>query len=76
MLADHDVYITDWKSARDVPLAAGRFGIDEYIDHLIAFFDHIGPGAHGVAVCQPCAAHAGGRRDDGGRPSPRHAPKP
>ena len=32
MLADHDVYITDWKSARDVPLAAGRFGIDEYID--------------------------------------------
>src|SRR5438874_7591671 len=37
LLADHDVYITDWKSARDVPLAAGRFGTDEYIDHLIAF---------------------------------------
>ena len=56
MLADHDVYITDWKSARDVPLSAGRFGVDEYIDHLIAFFDRIGPGAHTVAVCQPCAA--------------------
>ena len=56
MLADHDVYITDWKSARDVPLAAGRFGTDEYIDHLIRFFEQIGPGAHGVAVCQPCAA--------------------
>jgi poly(3-hydroxybutyrate) depolymerase len=54
LLADHDVYITDWKSARDVPLAAGRFGTDEYIDHLIAFFSHIGPGAHGMAVCQPC----------------------
>ena len=54
LLADHDVYITDWKSARDVPLGAGRFGTDEYIDTLIAFFNHIGPGVHGMAVCQPC----------------------
>jgi polyhydroxyalkanoate depolymerase len=54
LLADHDVYITDWKSARDVPLSAGRFGTDEYIDTLIAFFSHIGPGAHAMAVCQPC----------------------
>jgi poly(3-hydroxybutyrate) depolymerase len=54
LLADHDVYITDWKSGRDVPLTEGRFGTDEYIDHLIAFFSHIGPGGHGVAVCQPC----------------------
>ncbi|MFO1246800.1 MAG: polyhydroxyalkanoate depolymerase [Alphaproteobacteria bacterium] len=56
LLADHDVYITDWKSGRDVPLAEGRFGTDEYIDHLMAFFAHIGPGAHGMAVCQPCPA--------------------
>ncbi|HEX4302354.1 MAG TPA: polyhydroxyalkanoate depolymerase [Rhizomicrobium sp.] len=56
MLADHDVYITDWKSARDIPLAAGRFGVDEYIEHTIRFFEKIGPGAHVVAVCQPCAA--------------------
>ena len=35
LLADHDVYITDWKSGRDVPLTEGRFGTDEYIDHLI-----------------------------------------
>ena len=56
MLADHDVYITDWKSARDVPLTAGRFGIDEYIEHTIGFFEQLGPGAHVVAVCQPCAA--------------------
>ena len=54
LLADHDVYITDWKSGRDVPLSDGRFGTDEYIDHLMAFFSHIGPGVHGVAVCQPC----------------------
>ena len=33
MLADHDVYITDWHNARDVPLSAGRFGLDEYIEH-------------------------------------------
>jgi polyhydroxyalkanoate depolymerase len=56
MLADHDVYITDWRSARDVPLSAGRFGTDEYVDYLIRFFEEIGPGAHVVAVCQPCAA--------------------
>ena len=46
MLNDHDVYITDWKNAREVPLAAGRFGVDEYIDALIKFLDKIGPGAH------------------------------
>ena len=56
LLQDHDVYVTDWKSGRDVPLTEGRFGTDEYIDHLIAFFEHIGPGAHGMAVCQPCPA--------------------
>lgn len=56
MLADHDVYITDWHNARDVPQAAGRFGMDEYMDHLIAFLETIGPGAHVVAICQPCVA--------------------
>jgi polyhydroxyalkanoate depolymerase len=56
LLRDHDVYITDWKSAREVPLAAGRFGTDEYVDYIIKFFEKIGPGAHAVAVCQPCAA--------------------
>ena len=56
MLDDHDVYITDWKNAREVPLAAGRFAVDDYIDYLIRFFERIGPGAHAVAVCQPCAA--------------------
>jgi poly(3-hydroxybutyrate) depolymerase len=54
LLPDHDVYITDWKTGRDVPLSEGRFGTDEYIDYLIAFLDHIGPGGHAIAVCQPC----------------------
>jgi len=56
MLAEHDVYITDWKSARDIPLDAGKFGIDEYIEHTIWFFEKLGAGTHVVAVCQPCAA--------------------
>jgi polyhydroxyalkanoate depolymerase len=56
MLADHDVYITDWHNARDVALAEGAFGFDDFIQHLIDFLDTIGPGAHVVAVCQPCVA--------------------
>src|SRR2546421_1741097 len=56
MLPENDVYITDWHNARDAPLAAGRFGFDDYIEHLIHFLEVIGPGAHVVAVCQPCVA--------------------
>jgi poly(3-hydroxybutyrate) depolymerase len=54
MLADHDVYVTDWHNARDVPVSAGAFGLDEFTEHLIEFLEVIGPGAHMVAVCQPC----------------------
>jgi poly(3-hydroxybutyrate) depolymerase len=54
MLPEHDVYITDWHNVRDVALAHGRFGLDEYVEHLIRFLEAIGPGAHVVAVCQPC----------------------
>jgi poly(3-hydroxybutyrate) depolymerase len=54
--ADHDVYLTDWHNARDVPLAEGRFGFDDYIGHVIQFLQAMGPGAHVVAVCQPCVA--------------------
>lgn len=43
MLADHDVYITDWHNARNVPLAAGRFGLDEYIEHLMSFWPRCAP---------------------------------
>ena len=56
MLPEHDVYITDWHNGRDAPLSAGRFGFDDYVDHLIKFLEVIGPGAHIVAVCQPCVA--------------------
>jgi poly(3-hydroxybutyrate) depolymerase len=56
MLPDHDVYITDWHNVRDVALSHGQFGFDDYIQHLIDFLATIGPGAHIVAVCQPCVA--------------------
>jgi poly(3-hydroxybutyrate) depolymerase len=54
LLPDHDVYITDWHNARDVPLEAGAFGFDDYVDYLIKFMEKLGPGAHLLAVCQPC----------------------
>jgi polyhydroxyalkanoate depolymerase len=54
MLQDHDVYITDWHNARDVPVSGGRFGFEDYITHVIQFLEEIGPGASVVAVCQPC----------------------
>ena len=56
LLQDHDVYISDWHNARDVGLKHGAFGLDDYIGHMIQFLQAIGPGAHVVAVCQPCVA--------------------
>lgn len=58
MLPSHDVYITDWRDAKYVPLADGRFDLDDYVDYLIGFLDAIGPSvdgkrAHMLAVCQP-----------------------
>ena len=53
MLKDHDVYITDWTDARDVPLSQGFFGLDDYIEYLITFCQTLGPDTHIVAVCQP-----------------------
>ena len=54
LLPENDVYITDWHNARDVPKDAGVFGFDEYVDHVIQFLEHMGPGSHVIAVCQPC----------------------
>jgi poly(3-hydroxybutyrate) depolymerase len=56
LLPDHDVYITDWKNARDIPLSAGVFDLDAFVDHLIRFMGAMGPGSHMIAVCQPAVA--------------------
>src|ERR1700755_3092644 len=42
LLQDHDVYITDWHNPRDIPLDHGRFGLEDYTDHLITFLDKLG----------------------------------
>ncbi|HEX9646756.1 MAG TPA: polyhydroxyalkanoate depolymerase, partial [Alphaproteobacteria bacterium] len=53
LLPDHEVYVTDWRDAREVALYEGGFDLDDYIDYLIDFLCVLGPGAHVVAVCQP-----------------------
>jgi poly(3-hydroxybutyrate) depolymerase len=53
LLADHDVHVLDWHNARDIPAGEGRFGLDEYIDHVLQAMRHLGPDTHVVAVCQP-----------------------
>jgi len=56
LLPEHDVFLTDWQNARDIPRNAGRFGLDDFVDTIARFLDHIGPGGHVVGVCQPCNA--------------------
>src|SRR5262249_39403988 len=53
LLPDHDLYVTDWIDARLVPLAAGRFDLDDYIELLQRFLRAVGPDVHVIAVCQP-----------------------
>jgi poly(3-hydroxybutyrate) depolymerase len=52
-LPDHEVYITDWVNAREVPVLEGRFDFHDYIDHIRAMLTTLGPRPHVVAVCQP-----------------------
>lgn len=52
-LPDHEVYITDWTDARMVPLAMGRFDLDDYVDYVIEMLHALGGNVHVVAVCQP-----------------------
>ncbi len=56
MLTDHDVYLTDWHNARDVPVSHGPFGFDDFVVLLMDFLGQLGPDVHVVAVCQPTVA--------------------
>jgi poly(3-hydroxybutyrate) depolymerase len=79
MLPSADVYITDWRDARSVPLSDGRFDLNDYIDYLIAYLETIGAnegegGTHMLAVCQPsvpCYAAAALMSADGNPCRPR-----
>lgn len=53
MLPEHDVYITDWRDARSVPLFEGRFDLDDYVDYVRDFIGFLGTDVHVMAVCQP-----------------------
>jgi poly(3-hydroxybutyrate) depolymerase len=53
LLPDHDVYITDWVNARNVPLLHGRFDLDDHIDLMMSFLRELGPDTHVLAICQP-----------------------
>jgi len=53
LLPDCEVYITDWHNARDIPVSAGKFDVEDYTQHLIDYMTHLGPKVNVIAVCQP-----------------------
>ena len=53
LLPNHEVYVTDWLDAREVPLGEGPFSFDGYVSYLIDFLNHLGEDSHMVAICQP-----------------------
>ncbi len=89
MIKEHNLYITDWADARDVPLFEGAFGLDDFIDYIIEFIQFLGPNTHVMAVlpaggARPRRRSRHGRRttipasplaDDDGRPD-RYAAQP
>ena len=67
MLTDHDVYVTDWHSARDMPLREGPFGLDEYTEHLMQFMRVLGAGLAPGGDLPAVRGRAGCHRADVGR---------
>jgi poly(3-hydroxybutyrate) depolymerase len=53
LLPDADVYVTDWHNARDIPVSAGKFDVEDYTLYLVDFMRHLGPETNVIAVCQP-----------------------
>jgi poly(3-hydroxybutyrate) depolymerase len=53
LLPDCDVFVTDWHNARDIPVSAGKFDVEDYTLYLVDFMRHLGPDTHVIAVCQP-----------------------
>lgn len=65
LLPESDLYITDWRNARDIPVEAGRFDVEDYVEYLLNWFDVLGPDVHVIGVCQPAplALVAAARRE-------------
>jgi poly(3-hydroxybutyrate) depolymerase len=53
LLPDCEVYVTDWHNARDIPVSAGKFDIEDYTLYLLDFMRFLGSDLHVIAVCQP-----------------------
>ncbi|ETX15431.1 polyhydroxyalkanoate depolymerase [Roseivivax halodurans JCM 10272] len=53
LLTNCEVYVTDWHNARDIPVSAGKFDVEDYTLYLADFMRHLGPDTHVIAVCQP-----------------------
>ncbi|MGJ8546990.1 MAG: polyhydroxyalkanoate depolymerase [Sulfitobacter sp.] len=53
LVPDCDVYVTDWHNARDIPVSAGKFDVEDYTLYLVDFMRELGPDTHVIAVCQP-----------------------
>ncbi|MFW8634090.1 polyhydroxyalkanoate depolymerase [Cribrihabitans pelagius] len=53
LLVNCEVYVTDWHNARDIPVSAGKFDVEDYTLYLVDFMRELGPDSHVVAVCQP-----------------------
>ena len=74
MTREHNLYITDWRDARNIPAMMGKFDLDDFIDHIIDFIRYIGTNTHVIAVCQPsvpvlAAAAVMAARNDPCRPA-------
>jgi len=53
LMVNCEVYVTDWHNARDIPVSAGKFDIEDYTLYLVDFMREMGPDTHVIAVCQP-----------------------
>ena len=53
LLVNCEVYITDWHNARDIPVSAGKFDVEDYTLYLMDFMKEMGPDTHVIAICQP-----------------------
>ena len=53
LIPDCEVYVTDWHNARDIPVSAGKFDVEDYTLYIVDFMRRLGPEIHVIAVCQP-----------------------
>lgn len=59
LIVDCEVYVTDWHNARDIPVSAGKFDVEDYTLYLVEFMREMGPDTHVIAVWPARSAHAG-----------------